>query len=492
MAKISNVISTRENNFVPVRIFLSATVIYFHAFYLGQTDRKLDVYYLLPFSHFDSLGGLAVDGFFFLSGLFVTQSYYNDPSVINFAIKRVLRLFPALFVCLVVTAFLAAFASHGMVGWRFALFAETYRYIVHNSVFDQIWGIRGIFERLKYPDAINGSLHTLPLEFKLYCMLAAVALFGALSSRWLTVLAGAALCSTAALFPTLITAPLEAVVYGQFPIAMFGAGVATYGVARHVSIAWWQGLVLLPAVAFTSGQPQTTLFFVSFVWLVLAIGKTTWNGRGLLKKHDLSYGMYIYGFPITQCLVALWPGIDQYALSAAAIAICGGLAYISWHFVERPAIDFGRTLIAMRRDGLRVLKPTEKWQARTVGILLVGFAGCFALLIATERWPRGPRIPMNAQITNFGPQSVAVGEKFNLQPSGASAMWFAMSEPPPAKSVLAFGRQLVEPAPNPAGATAIVPDSILARPGIVPIRVEDRHFDRVEVSNEVPFEVRSR
>ena len=58
-----------------------------------------------------TLGGLAVQVFFFLSGLFVSQSYAKNPNVIHFLIKRFFRIWPGLFVCLATTAVVACFFS---------------------------------------------------------------------------------------------------------------------------------------------------------------------------------------------------------------------------------------------------------------------------------------------------------------------------------------------------------------------------------------------
>jgi peptidoglycan/LPS O-acetylase OafA/YrhL len=63
---------------------------------------------------------------------------------------------------------------------------------------------------------------------------------------------------------------------------------------------------------------------------------------GLLRAYnrvgDYSYGVYIYAFPVQQMLVAWFPGLGIWPLTAAAGAITLLLAVLSWHGVESPAL----------------------------------------------------------------------------------------------------------------------------------------------------------
>lgn len=60
--------------------------------------------------------------------------------------------------------------------------------------------------------------------------------------------------------------------------------------------------------------------------------------RAYNRAGDYSYGVYIYAFPVQQMLVASMPGIGVWQLTAAAGAITGLLAVLSWHLVEQPAL----------------------------------------------------------------------------------------------------------------------------------------------------------
>ena len=53
---------------------------------------------------------------------------------------------------------------------------------------------------------------------------------------------------------------------------------------------------------------------------------------------DYSYGLYVYAFPIQQTLVERVPGLDPLLLFALSMALTLGLAAVSWHGLEQPAL----------------------------------------------------------------------------------------------------------------------------------------------------------
>jgi peptidoglycan/LPS O-acetylase OafA/YrhL len=59
-----------------------------------------------------------------------------------------------------------------------------------------------------------------------------------------------------------------------------------------------------------------------------------------LKKGDYSYGIYLYGFPIQQALVAEFHWIREwYILFPISGILALIFAVISWHFIERPFLQ---------------------------------------------------------------------------------------------------------------------------------------------------------
>lgn len=100
---LAEAVGGRDNNYNLIRLLLASSVIYAHSFALsgasGYKDLLSEV--LWPVT---TVGGLAVKLFFFLSGLFVAQSFQRDPSLLGFVSKRFLRIWPGYFACLLSTA----------------------------------------------------------------------------------------------------------------------------------------------------------------------------------------------------------------------------------------------------------------------------------------------------------------------------------------------------------------------------------------------------
>src|SRR5438309_1484228 len=93
---LSTVIERNNNNYNLLRLLAAICVIIGHSYAISPKDGWSDP--LLQLIHFNYSGGVAVIVFFFLSGLFITTSIQKNPSIMRFAIHRVLRIFPALVV----------------------------------------------------------------------------------------------------------------------------------------------------------------------------------------------------------------------------------------------------------------------------------------------------------------------------------------------------------------------------------------------------------
>jgi len=67
-------------------------------------------------------------------------------------------------------------------------------------------------------------------------------------------------------------------------------------------------------------------------------------------RHDLSYGIYIYAFPVQQAVteISLKHGLSKPICLAAALIVVLLLALLSWICVERPAIAWAHSISRQR------------------------------------------------------------------------------------------------------------------------------------------------
>lgn len=55
---------------------------------------------------------------------------------------------------------------------------------------------------------------------------------------------------------------------------------------------------------------------------------------------DLSFGIYLFGWPAQQALRALTgPGWSGWAFAALSLPLAASLAWVSWHWTEKPALQ---------------------------------------------------------------------------------------------------------------------------------------------------------
>ena len=310
--------SDRSRNLDLLRLLLAAAVIVSHAWPLALGPGTAE-----PLEHLTgrSLGGWAIGVFFFISGLLITASAERK-SAARFWVSRVRRIVPGLGAALFVTLALA-FASGATadlpeaISWFFR--ALTLVSIEHR--------LTGAFATNPYPEVLNGPLWSLFYEVLAYAICAAFVWAGGtrhLMAVWVFMALAAMMCLLHSALPARMAtfAPL---------FASFALGMAAY--------IWRDRIVMRPA------SVAVALLLAYFLPEHLSLGVV---GAGLVLfalsapvmtlRNDASYGMYIYGWPIAQMLVAVLPGIGPVQLAILSLLATYPVALLSWHFFERPAL----------------------------------------------------------------------------------------------------------------------------------------------------------
>jgi peptidoglycan/LPS O-acetylase OafA/YrhL len=351
----SEAFDPRSNSIAFLRWLFAAAVVVSHSLSIGGFRSDNDP--LVGWSHGQaSIGSVAVDGFFVLSGFLVTRSWYSTGSTVRFLWHRVLRVFPAYWVCLIVTAFvLAPIVWNHEYGGLTGVFHVSggvgpFGY-VNNNFFLWInqWDIGPLFVNTPYahsglPLAWDGSLWTLIYEFRCYGVLAVLGAAGLLRGRitvtllclagWLTLLNGSWGTDFAAFLNNSWIVPLG-FVFG------LGALVALY--SDRIRIDDRLGVLAVVVMIWTIAEGGwTAVGSVSFaylvIWAAVRIPIRHWDRFG-----DLSYGTYIWAFPF-QMMLTEWSfqrhGLIPFVFASLALATAA--AFVSWHLVEKHALRLKR------------------------------------------------------------------------------------------------------------------------------------------------------
>ena len=361
---LATAIDAHDNGFNLVRLVCALLVVVYHGWQMnglqpGAQDPATR--WLAPSAH---LGEVAVGVFFLISGIFITQSWVRDPHPGRFALRRVARIVPGLFVCLVLTtAAMCVFFSPP--GWRGLLEGPTWRYILGNTA---LHGLRYIIppSELAVPgimggQPLNGALWTLYWEGRMYVMVALLGLAAALPPR--TWFRGAALflLLAANLFPDVAAG----YVWEVRMWSLFLAGMLLYTLADDVRIGPVQAACALVFVALNATR-WASLTPGPFTWFGIALAACTLGlavggarpaahrlagpFAGWTARHDYSYGVYIYHWPVILMLRAALPPLGPLPTVLVAIAVTLPLAAFSWHGVEAPAMRAARAWLRRTPD----------------------------------------------------------------------------------------------------------------------------------------------
>jgi len=337
---ISDFLNPERNSFGLVRLAAALAVVASHAFGLATGDLYADPVFRWTGL---TLGQHAVDVFFVLSGLMVTASLMRSPDLWHYLKSRALRIFPGLAVCTLICALvLGPLASSLPITEYFARLA-TFKYIATTLLL--ISGrapLPEVFGTTPMGDIVNFSVWTLKYEVVCYLALAAAAFVGALKSERIARLGLAALLGLIFIsyaVPGLVEHGGTADTARRFALC-FGLGSAGYFARRQVVVSWL-GLALVvfaTAVTYqTRLQDFASVLLMAYVSLMFA-GRR-WGALSSFADHtDLSFGVYLYGWPVGQLLVLGFGPLGVAAVTLLSLVLLLPVAYLSWRFIEAPAL----------------------------------------------------------------------------------------------------------------------------------------------------------
>jgi peptidoglycan/LPS O-acetylase OafA/YrhL len=328
----------RHNNFDALRLVAAISVIFSHAFLIGEGTQDPEPLYWLSGGQ-TVLGVVGVFVFFTISGYLVTQSFEATGSATRFLAKRGLRIYPGLLVCLVLSAFVLGPSVSTLPLEAYLRHPDVYRYVSSNftMVMPTHWLPGVSFSGYSAGYVIDGPLWTLPSEVLMYLMVCALGLFGVLRLRVilpLLVLGGTGLWFDTASSDYFVGSAL-------WLLPFFAAGMALYRLRDHDI---FRGPIALAALAGLALSIPLHLFILLFPifgsYLVIYLAQARWLPIFKAARFgDLSYGLYIYGWPIEQLLVRLHGGtLAWQTLFLLALPLSAAMAFLSWHLIEERAL----------------------------------------------------------------------------------------------------------------------------------------------------------
>ncbi len=350
---------SRKNGFGALRLMLALLVILSHAPEMADGDRHREI--LTHLFGTLSFGDLAVDGFFIISGYLISASMLSNSK--GFLRRRIMRIYPGFVVASAFCVFIvgplagANLSALSLREWSaVGLHISSLRPPQLNHVFDG-----------SHYAALNGSMWTIRFEFGCYLLTCLLGLAGILKRpRMLLSITGAlGLLHIWAQSHSLPVAPkLFIAVLGRpedllrLALAyMAGSCFRVLSPPFRSKIALGAALLLIPAM-FSHALAETALVTLGgygLLWLAFSVKNPLF--LRINAKEDISYGVYLYAFPIGKLLFLYNPQMNIWLNAAltACLALIAG--WISWKLVERPAMRLGHPRSPAPQTTLDTISP---------------------------------------------------------------------------------------------------------------------------------------
>ena len=357
--KLEQVFDPRNNALNAWRLTLATGVILVHAYLFTGHSQPSQIF-----------GAGWVDGFFAISGFLITGSWLNKPKPRTYFAARALRILPGLWTCLIVIAFILAPATGTVT------LSSQIGFVLKNATLLPLQvNIDGT--PTTHFHIWDGSLWTLVFEALCYALVAGLGIVGLLNRWFISVALAAALTWAALLPPERIfqhmvesgqpISPADFALLIQVETArlltMFLAGALLYQLRNKIPANWTLVAVGTVIVAVSTLLPDYRLLGAIPLTYVLIVSGALIRHKRLQLHTDLSYGVYIYAFPLQQLLLIAGLSVHPLLFTAISTVVTLPVAALSWFLVEKPSLSLKSRL--KRRDAALAQVPSTATIATT-------------------------------------------------------------------------------------------------------------------------------
>jgi peptidoglycan/LPS O-acetylase OafA/YrhL len=346
-ATLGDAVERPDNNFNLIRLVAAWAVIFGHSHAVAVWGGPDPVHALLGIKF---SGLVAVDTFFLVSGFLIAASLERN-RLPAFLASRALRIFPALIACVTLTVLvLGPLVTTDPAYWRQP---ETLRYFVANVglSINTAHFLPGVFDELRQ-QSVNASLWSLPVEARCYLALAGLGALSLNRRGRFDVLFVLALAAGVLLLGGRAMPEAESRVWSC--VAFFFTGTFAWLHRRSIPLAWPLLAATIVLAALLRGGPRFYLaYYLALAYGVLYLAYVP--KLPVIRRNDLSYGLYLYGWPAQQLVQMQFPMLGPWGNTLGATLLAGTLAAGSWFWIERPAMRL--------KDRFRVRGPERAAQA---------------------------------------------------------------------------------------------------------------------------------
>jgi peptidoglycan/LPS O-acetylase OafA/YrhL len=354
---ITTRLSHHANAFGLLRLFFASLVIVSHTpeLYYGNRDKEI----LTRIFGTLSFGEVAVDAFFVISGYLIAGSFVESKSPLNYLRKRVARIYPgflaAYLFCLIVAIPLG--------GANLPQYPIEYFSIAVRALMLQQPNMGEVFKGSPYP-ILDGAMWTIAYEFRCYLLILILGLTKTLDRPYFVIIATMFLIALSAYLPVPYHAytpnpagPLTPAIHslGEWRNILTGdtrqtirlAGAFLVGTCFYLfrsALSFNRMNTLMSAIGLVAGlffketaNAAVTIFGGYIIFLVAMTYKNTILAN-INNENDVSYGVYLYAWPIEKILLTFEPGLPMWMSGVLTLVFAYMMGWISWVTLERPVM----------------------------------------------------------------------------------------------------------------------------------------------------------
>ena len=350
------------NNFDFIRYVLAASVILCHSYLIIYGPKVfIEIEPFLIWSKGQiSIGSVAVNLFFVISGFLIVKSFESSTNYLNYLSKRVLRIFPGFIVAFLLSILVAGFIGSGLI-FNWENYSQYFTRLNHKKELIHLFTLRSHFQYVFFktlPErGLNVSLWTIQYEFICYLLVPLFALLAFFKHRW------AFFCAFLLAYLLLFLQGTEYIFpfiergYFGFSNPFFYPRFITYFLAGACFFIYRDKIIRSNILFFLS----VVTLVLSFTWIkcvdqVMPLAGTylvfhftyhsnikLWN---FAKYGDFSYGVYLYAWPVQQLIMYYFRNyLNPYSLFLLALLITTMVAFLSWHLIEKPFLQLKKKQI---------------------------------------------------------------------------------------------------------------------------------------------------
>jgi peptidoglycan/LPS O-acetylase OafA/YrhL len=340
-------IDLRNNAFDFVRLILALIVVYSHAPYVGGFGGEPHLAVKDLYQGGITWGTVAMYGFFIISGFLITGSFVNSKTIWEYLEKRARRILPGLWACLFICAFIFAPAYYFLANGNLQDYwpnnvAFGYQYVSNNLTSEVMTRTVGNVLVKAPRNEMNGPIWSILFEIKAYLWLAVLGFLGFYKRKWLVIIP---FLFFAINYYLVVFQPVLGGWFNLFFVdakiailfAYFFAGSLFFNFRDKIIWDWkvfvLMFLALLYAVQINLFAPIAVIAFTYCILFLCKVLPIRNLGRRL---GDMSYGVYIYHWPIQQFFF-FWGihKINPYLSIYGSMLVSLLFGFLSFHLVEK-------------------------------------------------------------------------------------------------------------------------------------------------------------